>query len=164
MIYTIYKNFHYSLPIYPLLVCANEIKRKVIITKEAWFEKTNVDDDDINKLFGVSFGIRGIHQNSFRIGWKPSKNKFEIELYAYYYNNEGKHTSEYLTTIFTSYHYNMHVRWDNNNMFEINIDGENYFMKKLNINQSCVKFFCRPYHGGNNRAKNKYTIALMKGI
>ena len=161
MEYTIYKNWHYSLPPYPLMVCGNELNKKVIISKEVWFEKTNVDDEDINKLFGVAFGILGVHKNSFRIGWKPNKMKGNIDLYAYYYNNEGKHTSEFLTTIFTSYHYKMSIRWDSNNMFSVDIDGENYFYKKLEIEQSWFKSFLRPYHGGDNKAKNRYEIALI---
>ena len=163
MKYTILKNWHYSFPLYPLLVSNNEIKRKVIIPKDAWFKKVNADDEDINKLFGVSFGLFGIHKNSFRVGWKPSIRKFEIELYVYYYNNENKHTSQYLTSIYTSYHYNIAIRWDSNNMFAVDIDGENYFMRRLAINKNCPMFFCRPYHGGNNKAKNKYSLAVMKG-
>ena len=162
MIYKIYKNSHYSLPPLPIFICGNEINKTIVISKEAWFEKKTVDDEDINKLFGVSFGINGVHKNSFRIGWKPSKYKHNIDLYAYYYNNEGKHTSEFLTTIFTSYHYHMAIRWDTNNMFEVDIDGENYFMKRLKIEQSKLKFFCRPYHGGQNRANRTYNIVIKK--
>ena len=162
MIYTIFKGWHFSLPHLPIFVCSNEINKTIVISKEAWFEKKTVDDEDINKLFGVSFGFSGIHKNSFRIGWKPSKYKHNIDLYAYYYNNEGKHTSEFLTTIFNSYHYHMAIRWDTNNMFEVDIDGENYFMEKLKIKQSKLKFFCRPYHGGQNRANRTYNIVIKK--
>ncbi len=161
MIYTIRKNCHYSLPPYPFMICGNEINKEVVISKEAWFEKTNVDDEDINKLFGVAFGILGVHKNSFRIGWKPNKMKGNIDLYAYYYNNEGKHTSEFLNTIFTSYHYNISIQWDGNNIFSVDIDGENYFMRELKIKQNPLKFFLRPYHGGDNRAYNKYSIAII---
>lgn len=161
MIYTIRRGWHYSLPPYPLMVCSNEINKKVVISKEAWFNRTNVDDEDINKLFGISFGLFNVHKNSFRIGWKPNKMKGNIDLYVYYYNNEGKHTSEYLTTIFTSYHYNISIQWDSNNIFSVDIDGENYFMRELKIKQCPLKFFLRPYHGGDNRAKNRYEIALI---
>ncbi len=44
----------------------------------------------------------------------------------------------------------------------MNIDGENYFMGELKIKQSPLKFFLRPYHGGNNKAKNTYTIIINK--
>lgn len=54
----------------------------------------------------------------------------------------------------------MAIRWDSNGMFEVDIDGENYFIKKLKIKQSKLKLFCRPYHGGNNKAKNKYEIII----
>ena len=162
MIYTIFKGWHFSLPSLPIFVCSNEINKTVVISKEAWFEKKAVDDEDINKLFGVAFGILGVHKNSFRIGWKPNKIKGNIDLYAYYYNNEGKHTSEFLTTIFTSYHYKMSIQWDNNNMFSVDIDGENYFMRELKIKQSKLKFFLRPYNGGDNKAKNTYTIIINK--
>ena len=162
MIYKIFKNWHYSLPPLPVFICGNEINKTVVISKEAWFEKKTVDDEDINKLFGVSFGVNGVHKNSFRIGWKPSKYRNNIDLYAYYYNNEGKHTSEFLTTVFTSYHYHMAIRWDSNGMFEVDIDGENYFMKSLSIKKSNLKFFCRPYNGGQNRAKKNYEITIKK--
>ena len=163
MIYTIYKNWHYSLPFYPLFVRGKEIDRKVNFSKECWGKTYPNQYTFTNKLFGVSFGILGVHKNSFRIGWKPNtKQKQMIDLYAYYYDNNNMHTSLFLETVSTGLTYNMSIRWDSNNVFEVDIDGENVFCKTLKIKQSKLQFFHRPYHGGKERSKNKYWIIMKK--
>ncbi len=41
--------------------------------------------EDVNKLFGLSFGFGGVHHNSARFGWRWSKSAQCIELLAYVY-------------------------------------------------------------------------------
>lgn len=163
MIYTILKNWHYSLPPYPFMVFGKGINKKINFSKEAWTETYPNQYVGINKLFGISFGILGVHKNSFRIGWMSNpKQKNTIDLYAYYYDNNNVHTSLLLETISAGLTYNMSIRWDSNNVFEVDIDGENVFCKTLKIKQSKLKFFHRPYHGGKERSKNKYWIIMKK--
>ena len=67
------------------------VKTPVAITRYLTFNSTckymlpKEDQDDVNKLFGVSFGR--VHMNSARFGWKyvPETNRFH--LYGYYYRN-----------------------------------------------------------------------------
>lgn len=163
MIYTIRKNCHYSLPPYPLMVCSNEINKKVVISKEAWFEKTNTDDEDINKLFGVAFGILGVHKNSFRIGWKPDFNiAGKILLYAYYYNNDNQHISQLIGSVYVEEQFNIRILWNDNNYFSIKLNNYIVFNKELQIKQSYIKFYLRPYHGGNNKSRYKYNVTLIR--
>ena len=164
MKYTILKNWHYSFPVYPLLVLNNEIKRKIIIPKQAWFEKINVDDYDINKLFGVSFGLFGIHKNSFRIGWKPDFNiKGKIILYTYYYNNENKHTSKIIGYLYVEQTNTITIKWyKETNTFIVKLNNYVVFYEQLKIKQTSIKFFARPYHGGNNKSRCTYNVKLIK--
>ena len=47
------------------------------------FEKRNEDDEDINKLYGFSYGVH--HKNSLRFSWKPDfNNKGMIKVSAYW--------------------------------------------------------------------------------
>lgn len=57
--------------------------------------------NDINKLFGITFGLFGIHKNSFRVGYN-SKGE-SIDLYFYVYN-DGKrnfHRSYSINPVYT---------------------------------------------------------------
>lgn len=43
----------------------------------------------VNKLFGVCYGLFGVHKESDRIGWRYNNNTDMFELYSYSYN-KGK--------------------------------------------------------------------------
>lgn len=51
-----------------------------------------IDQLDINKLFGTSFGFNH-HKNSFRIGWVYNPKLDKIELYNYWYETGVRHNS-----------------------------------------------------------------------
>jgi len=46
----------------------------------------DADQFDINKLFGFSIGMH--HHNSFRFGWRPSKDLMKMEIDGYEYHNK----------------------------------------------------------------------------
>src|SRR5438552_4118608 len=57
----------------------------------------DTDDDDLNKLFGWSFGYH--HKNSIRIAWRPDeKDNTKIQVHSYMYN-EGKRTMNYIFSV-----------------------------------------------------------------
>lgn len=63
--------------------------RQVTFDTSCEYDSAAYNADDVNKLFGLSFGFGGVHHNSARFGWRWSKNDQCIELVAYVYN-EGK--------------------------------------------------------------------------
>ncbi|UOR07142.1 hypothetical protein MUN82_08600 [Hymenobacter aerilatus] len=63
------------------------IGRSVIFTPSCEYESQAYNADDVNKLFGISFGFSGPHKNSARFGWRWSKSAQCIELLAYVYVN-----------------------------------------------------------------------------
>ena len=59
------------------------------------------DQWDWSKLYGVFFGLRGIHHDSIRFGWRynPNTQKIEICRIMYFGDNPIKHTMDYLMSI-----------------------------------------------------------------
>ena len=89
----IFKGMHYSLD---FLNCMPYFNFK----SYAWFDKfldvefTNdskydidVDQSDINKLFGISYGFH--HNQSDRIGWRYNKDKDMFDIFLYSYENDN---------------------------------------------------------------------------
>lgn len=71
------------------------VKRKVQFLANCAYIINKDKQDDWNKLFGVCFGIKGIHQNSIRFGWRWSIAKQMIELCTIEYRNDIA-TREYM--------------------------------------------------------------------
>ena len=65
------------------------MERHVTFDASCQYDSAAYNAQDVNKLFGLSFGFGGVHDNSARFGWRWSKSDQCIELLAYVYN-EGK--------------------------------------------------------------------------
>lgn len=63
------------------------MKRCVTFDTSCAYDSAAYNADDVNKLFGLSFGFGGVHHNSARFGWRWSKSAQCIELLAYCYVN-----------------------------------------------------------------------------
>ena len=64
----------------------NSISYKVKFTESSIYDLKHIAGYGINKLFGLTFGLFGVHKNSVRFGWKPKTNN-TIMLYGYCYIN-----------------------------------------------------------------------------
>jgi len=64
----------------------------VVFTNSCEYDLVNNDQYDINKIFGLSFGLH--HKNSARFGWRWNTEKKKIEILAYVYVN-GKRVNEW---------------------------------------------------------------------
>jgi hypothetical protein len=73
-----------------------EMARYVTFDKSCAYDSAAYNADDVNKLFGLSFGFGGVHHNSARFGWRWSKSAQCIELLAYCYVNGVKNWDEQL--------------------------------------------------------------------
>src|SRR3990167_3831510 len=83
MIYTIWKNWHYSLHFPRLHFGRTHLKVKFRMLDGCWFAKEVPDDFAINKLVGLGWGNH--HKNSARLGWTDRKEPGRINLFFYLY-------------------------------------------------------------------------------
>jgi hypothetical protein len=59
--------------------------RAVTFDASCVYDSAPYNSQDVNKLFGLSFGFGGVHHNSARFGWRYSMADKCIELLAYCY-------------------------------------------------------------------------------
>jgi hypothetical protein len=116
---------------------------------------------DINKLFGLSFGLH--HNNSARFGWRWNEEKLAIEVLAYVYI-DGKRMREWDSDIHiadiklnSTILIDLSVS-DDSYSFKI-IDGDNTYIRE--ISHGGVTFWgykLFPYFGGNLTAPHNIII------
>ena len=75
-----------------LLLNPTGMKHTVNFNKNCLYDLRTVDQSDINKLFGFSFGYH--HHNSIRFGWRSNVQRQKIEILAYMHK-EGKLIQEW---------------------------------------------------------------------
>lgn len=94
MTLTILPNFHYSTFI-PRIYKSNTI-RSVKIKFDKSCKYSIQERSCVNKLWGFSSGLFGVHKNSYRFGWTYDSVSDKIIIWAYIYRN-GKLFKEQLT-------------------------------------------------------------------
>jgi hypothetical protein len=81
--FTIWKNWHRSVLFRPRFhYDLEELSFTFAFDKSCFYKLSGENSDQINKLYGISFGHH--HNNSFRMGWNSDGS--HITIYAYYYN------------------------------------------------------------------------------
>jgi hypothetical protein len=70
------------------------IARNVTFDSSCAYDSAPYNAQDVNKLFGLSFGFGGVHQNSARFGWRWSTSDQCIELLAYVYKDGQRNWDE----------------------------------------------------------------------
>lgn len=96
---TIKQGHHYhGFPPFTTLPWVGEKRMGRYVTFDAIcaYDSAAYNADDVNKLFGLSFGFGGVHGNSARFGWRWSKSAQCIELLAYVYTHGVKNWDEQL--------------------------------------------------------------------
>lgn len=63
------------------------MERRVTFDASCQYESAAYNAQDVNKLFGLSFGFGGVHRNSARFGWRWNPADQCIDLIAYCYVN-----------------------------------------------------------------------------
>ena len=161
MLYTILKGWHFALPPFPIIFWRKNVYEWTVLFNNSCAYDIEVDQEDINKLCGISFG--GVHNNSARFGWRYNKHENKIELLAYCYENGIR-----LNTI------------DNEKslgFLELNKQYDIRLIVGLRAYFFCIKgypevlqlkenkngrlgFYSRPFFGGNKPAPHSITIKL----
>ena len=83
--YTIKAGQHYSFHLPKLYVGKKDFKITCQFTESCRYDLGTIDQLDINKLAGISFGYHEI--NSIRIGWNYNWKNNKIDLYWYIYED-----------------------------------------------------------------------------
>jgi len=136
------------------------IKRKILFKENCIYKFGDVDDLDINKLFGFSFGMH--HKNSVRFGWNVDDD--EIGIYSYCYIS-GKRVMSKIISIPTETSF----------LFEI-FASDSYYELRVNdmegklIGWSSIPkpkttkwgYYLFPYFGGNRVAPHDMNISIKK--
>jgi len=165
MIFTTKKGKHYSNNLlYKLFNFFNFSKKQEYIvrfTDTCAYSLNEVDQTDVNKLFGFSNGFFH-HKDSVRFGWNYLDDR--IVLYAYIYQN-GKKNSTYICR----------VELETENKLTIFVENDSYIfqVEKLKTGlKSKLKVYKNkkfvfgynlwPYFGGNNVAPQDISIEMVK--
>ncbi len=72
------------------------MRRYVHFHEDCKYDSAPYNYQDVNKLFGLSFGFEGVHHNSARNGWRWSNGDQCEELLAYCYVNGTRNWDEQL--------------------------------------------------------------------
>jgi len=169
MTFTFHKGKHRARPLYwlhwwPLLFNPVEVARRVCFSFSTKYDLGSDDQQDHNKLFGISF-TRDPHRNSARFGWRydPVKNKFILS--AYCYLNGERHMVDLCdlvvnrqydcTLVITNSDYQFNVRQVDNGATLNNTAISKGHNKKNG-------YLLGPYFGGNHVAPNNMTIEMKR--
>lgn len=165
----IYKGFHRPFPFKILGLCREYdyiIKRNFIFTDSCKYELDKGDQLDWNKLFGISFGLFGIHKNSVRFVWRYNPDKDIINIGAYWYVN-GIRDYYSLVDIPFNKEYTFKITILGNQVIFTVLD-EFIAIGKFALNVfddktiSKNKYKCGIYFGGNRRAPQRIEIVEHK--
>ena len=173
---TILKGFHRPMQLIPacfkpfgffITDKTYSLKRRVKFHDNCAYDLKDNDQDDWNKLFGVAFGVKGIHQNSIRFGWRWNIQKQRIELCTLEYRN-GIVTRERMfggdmplgDTV------NLEIKFKMNGygniLYEFVVNDKTYSESYVD-NCDAVSFWgCGFFFGGNRRAPHKMTVEITK--
>lgn len=115
------------------------------------------DNFDVNKLFGISFGVH--HINSWRLGYNCENKNGTMSLYSYWYNNKKRSFSK-LFDITTDKipHFAINIDRATNAIWIKSMHPDYPYESKLDFDFSkCPKwsYMLYPYFGGNCTAPNR---------
>lgn len=139
------------------------IKRTVTFNDNCIYVFDDDDQYDWNKLFGLCFGITGIHNNSARFGWRYNTKigMFEIGTLVY---KDGVPNREAVADIAPGEEIHLKIKFvrmkDN---IEVYFFVEDMYVGETCLNPSSFMYFgCGFYFGGNKVAPHKITANISR--
>jgi hypothetical protein len=161
---TIFKGFHFS-NFFPRIYKFNEQFDKTVNIS---FDKSciyNIKEKScVNKLWGFSSGLFGVHKNSYRFGWTYDNDTNQIVIWTYLYINGRLYKKELTTCDFdTEYEFNIKITRSNNStkvVFKFNYLYEKEFDIPIELNKCLLELGY--YFGGKTRAPHKMSIFLKR--
>lgn len=149
---------------WPFYFHVQSIERTFIFDFSAIYELANGDQEDHNKLFGISYTLND-HKESVRIGWRYSIENNSIILSAYAYVNGERIMTDvcnavanrkYLGRIYISDDYYRVLIYQKEDMRHL---GSATIHKKYN---KSFGYKLGLYFGGNQTAPHDITIEISK--
>lgn len=165
--FTIPQSCHYSgLHIRPH-INKKFLQYDVMFDRTSLYNHGDIDQYDINKLFGLSYGHH--HKNSVRFGWRCNdKSTPKIEILAYCYI-DGVRIDEYdedihiaMVDINQYYTYRIHVT---DNDYTLTIFNQGQVAGQRSIIHKGLPWYgyqLYPYFGGNKKAPHDINIHFTK--
>lgn len=130
-----------------------QIRRYIMISKPTLY----LDDDCVNKLFGVTFGLNPL-KNSIRFGFRRVSN-VGIDIVGYSHLNgetiEGE--TEYSIPIDQWVRYDMYI-----GKYSALLYVNDFNIGEFTINRRFFGYLNRPYNGGDEPAYREYLIHEKK--
>lgn len=135
----------------------DRIRIRASFTESCEYNLGTIDQLDINKLAGVSFGK---HQdNSIRIGWNWSIPYANISLFLFMHE-DGKMKSYFLSNYDINKLLDAELLFDRaNDIVTVNYEGVSLSESYKFPNIKCG-YYLNPYFGGNRKATKNTTIYL----
>jgi hypothetical protein len=162
-VYTIPKGKHHSGYIFKPHIKKRFLEHQIRFDNTSTYFFSDEDQYDINKLFGLSFGLH--HNNSIRFGWRSTggySNQVEILSYTY---KDGKNIKDYEDDLLITF-----VDIDKFYTYRIFIDDYSYTLTILDDNKIKGRkviqhnnlpfwgYHLYPYFGGNKKAPHDINL------
>lgn len=151
----ILKGFHYSTFFPKIYRFCSENKKSIRVK----FDKScayKIDEKScVNKLWGFSIGVFGVHKNSYRFGWTYENDKIVIWVYSYI---NGKLQKEKLTECEFDKEYECSISINDKVIF--NFNGVTKEKELRSIKNFLLELGF--YFGGNTRAPKNMKIEFKR--
>lgn len=155
ILYTIKQGQHYATDKAYKIVDLTELKFLVRFDSSAIYQTgTEVNQYDINKLYGFSDNNADHHQYSARIGWAWNNNA--LRLYAYTYS-EGKISKSELGAIAIGAETKCSIKVAGN-YYDFEMNGRHLSMPRGSSTSSAKGYMLYPYFGGDETAPHDVSI------
>lgn len=175
-VYHIHKGWHYSIVGFfsmflPYVRMYNKDKHDILFTfrlsDKCHYDTSEPNMGFWNKLCGAALK-GGVHGNSVRIVWRPSKEKTHYEVCFYWYEDGERFESDPIRLEYGKYYYaplgeTQFSIYAENPMSVNNLDLPIKTFSFTTIPEFCQKkfrFILLPYFGGKPRAMKKFNIYL----
>ena len=117
----------------------------------------------VNKLFGFSFGLFGVHKNSVRFGWTYDKSEDKIAIWSYVYA-DGKLHKKKICTVDISEFVQFEIMVDKFGAY-FTVDNDLKYIFRHTFDSSLFDRYLLdlgPYFGGKSRAPHEIVIFNKK--
>lgn len=153
---------------FPFFYCTTKkhLEKKLIVrfTNSCRYTLPNEDQNDVNKLFGFSYGFH--HIDSDRIGWRYNLGNQKIEIVLYSYECGKRKPTQHITWANIDEEVSISISIDFNDVYKgrsVCIKVNDIWINKMyKYKNKWIIYTLGNYFGGNNRAP--HTIKIEKKL
>lgn len=166
-IYTINKGSHYCHLTWNHLIFTTNtyLTFSVIFNSGYDYVLTNtVDQFDINKLYGLGYGLRGPSYNSYRIGWRWNDKSKNIELFVFVQEQRSM-WFDFLTNILPGEQVTVRMIIESGVLITyLYQEGKETIITRYKFRSKIgwLKYRCLPFFGGNQVSPNDVKILIKE--